>query len=211
MTEDELLQRCHHVAGRTFLQLAHAIQRPIPDNPIHRKGWLGLALELALGTTAGNQALPDFTELGIELKTLPINHRGYPAESTFITSIPLLTIHQQTWHTSECYAKLKRVLWVPIEDDERIPFAQRRIGSAKLWSPDPAQEAQLAEDWSMLSFMLGTGRLMEVTAMLGEYLQVRPKGRNSQSLCYGFDEEGHKILTMPRGFYLRSRFTQMIL
>ena len=54
------------------------------------------------------------------------------------------------------------------------------------------------------------GKLSEIDATMGEYLQIRPKASNGQSLCYGFDEEGSKILTLPRGFYLRSRFTNTI-
>ena len=53
--------------------------------------------------------------------------------------------------------------------------------------------------------------LAEIDASMGEYLQVRPKAANGKSLCYGFDEVGNKILTLPRGFYLRSSFTMTVL
>jgi len=59
--------------------------------------------------------------------------------------------------------------------------------------------------------MISTGRLAEINAGMGQYLQVRPKAANSKSLCYGFDETGNKVLTLPRGFYLRSTFTASIL
>ena len=58
--------------------------------------------------------------------------------------------------------------------------------------------------------MISTGQLAEIDATRGEYLQVRPKAANGQSLCYGLDEAGNKVLTLPRGFYLRRRFTQTI-
>lgn len=206
--EAELLKRCELIEGLSFAQLASLIQFIIPSQPLKRKGWAGQAIEVALGTTAGNKSLPDFDQLGIELKTLPLNHRGFPAESTFVTTIPLLTIHQQTWASSQCYQKLKRVLWVPIEDDSTIPFEERRIGKVILWSPSKIEEGILANDWLELSTMIGTGFLEEITASYGEYLQVRPKAANARSLCYGFNSEGNKILTLPRGFYLRSSFTK---
>lgn len=210
-TEDELLAGCDSIAGLSFVQLADRLNISIPEDPQRRKGWLGMAIELALGATAGNKALPDFTQLGIELKTLPLNNKGRPAESTFVTSIPLLTINQETWESSQCFAKLKRMLWLPVEGERSIPFEQRRVGQGFIWSPSPEDEAILAQDWQDLTTMIVTGRLEELDARYGDYLQVRPKAANAKSLCYGYDRKGSKVLTLPRGFYLRASFTQKIL
>lgn len=209
--EEELLARCQLIEGLSFAQLAASLQLSIPEKQQKRKGWAGLALELALGTTAGTKSMPDFNNLGIELKSLPLNEKGKPAESTFVTSIPLLTIQQQDWLSSQCYAKLKRVLWLPIEGDKNIPYEHRRIGRGFLWSPNQVEEAILADDWYELTSMIATGRLDEINASIGQYLQIRPKAANAKSLCYGFDGEGTKVLTLPRGFYLRSSFTEGII
>jgi DNA mismatch repair protein MutH len=149
--------------------------------------------------------------LGVELKTLPIGVNGMPTESTYITSIPLLTIHKQSWLLSECYNKLKRVLWIPIEGDTHIPFAQRRIGRGILWSPDASQESILSADWEYLTTQISIGNIETLDATAGDFLQIRPKGANGKSLCYCYDTEGNKVKTLPRGFYLRSRFTGSLL
>lgn len=209
-TEKELLERCLRLQGVTFAQLARSLSLAIPTEPSQRKGWVGMALELALGANASNKALPDFMGLGIELKTLPIGSSGKPVESTFVTSIPLLSLHQQTWKSSQCYVKLKRVLWLPIEGDNELPYLSRRIGKGFLWSPDEAQESQLSSDWEYLSFKITTGQLETIDASVGVYLQVRPKAAHGKSLCHGFDSQGIKIQTLPRGFYLRSSFTHQI-
>lgn len=206
-TEADLLARCRAIEGYSFGQLAQQLKIQIPELSIQRKGWIGTALEKALVTTAGNQSLPDFVALGIELKTMPISATGKPAESTFVTSIPLLTIHNQTWETSQCWAKLRRVLWILIEADARLPFAHRRIGKAILWSPSLAEQVILEQDWTELTMLMVQGKIHELDARLGVYLQVRPKAADARSLCYGLDESGQKILTLPRGFYLRSTFT----
>ena len=210
-TEAELIARCRSIEGLTFAQLASYTGFILPELAPQRKGWAGQAIEYALGATAGTQCAPDFHELGIELKTIPVNSLGKPAESTFVTTIPLLTVHQQHWETSQCYAKLKRVLWIPVEGDTTIPYPHRRIGLGLLWSPNKYDAIILANDWSELTLMSGTGNLHEIDASHGEYLQVRPKGANAKSLCYGLDEEGNRIQTLPRGFYLRSRFTEKII
>lgn len=210
-TEIELLLRCKAIEGMSFGQLSGYLNYPIPENPNHRKGWIGQALELALVTDAGTKSLPDFQQLGIELKTLPLAISGAPKESTFITSIPLLTIHQQSWKTSQCLAKLKRILWVPIEGDTRILYQQRRIGSAFLWSPNEHQFSLLAADWNYLTSQIVFGQLESLNATMGECLQIRPKAANGKSLCFGYDAQGNKVQTLPRGFYLRSRFTATLL
>jgi DNA mismatch repair protein MutH len=210
-SEEQLLQRCQNIEGLSIGQLTLKLKIRIPINPLQRKGFVGSAVELALGTTAKNKASPDFCSLGIELKTLPINHLGKPAESTFVTSIPLLTIQQETWESSQCFSKLKRVLWLPIEGDKSIEFLHRRIGRAILWSPSISDEEILKKDWTEFVLMISTGKLAEINASMGEYLQIRPKAANGKSLCYGYDETGSKVLTMPRGFYLRASFTGKIL
>jgi len=131
--ETELLARCRTIEGLSLAQLATQLNLHIPEHPLQRKGWAGQAIELALGATAGSKSLPDFHGLGVELKTLPVNHLGTPAESTFVTSISLLTIHQERWPGSQCFGKLKRVLWVPVEADKQVLFPHRRIGQAILW------------------------------------------------------------------------------
>lgn len=210
-TEDELINRCMSIQGLSFAQLSIALGLSIPLNPVQRKGWVGIALELALGADANNKAEPDFQYLGIELKTLPLAKTGKPAESTFVTSIPLLTIHQQSWKTSQCFGKLKRVLWIPIEGDREIPFEQRRIGIGFLWSPNEQEEHTLCNDWDYLTLQISSGNLESIDATVGVYLQVRPKAANGKSLCYGYDTDANKVQTLPRGFYLRSSFTSQIL
>ena len=209
--ETELLARCQAIEGISLSQLASLLSLQIPENPMQRKGWAGRAVEIALGATAGSRSMPDFCELGIELKTLPMNSLGKPSESTFVTSIPLLTIHQQSWETSQCFSKLKRVLWLPIEGEKSIPYPYRRIGRGYLWSPTVKDSAILREDWLELTMMISMGKLEQLRGSFGQYLQVRPKALNGKSLCYGFDEMGNKIMTLPRGFYLRSAFTATLI
>ncbi len=210
-TESELLNRCQAIEGIAFAQLAAQYDLIIPNQANQRKGWIGQALEIALGANAGNLAKPDFTYLDIELKTIPIGPGGVPVESTYITSIPLLTIHQQNWLSSQCYAKLKKVLWIPIEGDITIPYNHRRIGRGFIWTPNEHQFSLLETDWNYLTSQIILGHLETLDATVGDVLQIRPKAVNGRSLCYGYDSEGNKVKTLPRGFYLRSTFTRSIL
>ncbi len=210
-TEAELLAMCLNIEGLSFAQLANHFNILIPEAAQQRKGFIGQLLEIALGADAGTQAEPDFRDLSIELKTLPIGFSSSPIESTYITSIPLLSIHQETWLTSRCYTKLKRILWIPIEGDKSIPYGQRRVGRGFIWSPSKEEESILESDWTYLSSQISMGYLETLDASAGDYLQIRPKAADGKSLCYCFDIEGNKVQTLPRGFYLRSLFTKRIL
>jgi DNA mismatch repair protein MutH len=210
-TDDELLHRAQCIAGLTLSQLANQLQEPVPEKLHHAKGWIGQLLEKVLGATAGSLPEPDFQQLGIELKTLPVNRNGQPQESTYVCTVPLQNNHDLDWQQSWVRNKLKRVLWVPIESDKNLPVTERHIGQAVLWSPTAEQEAVLKQDWEELMDLVCTGQLGSISAKQGTYLQIRPKAANASSLVNTEDEEGIASLTLPRGFYLRTAFTGKIL
>ena len=209
-TEAELLTRAHAIAGRTLGELATAANVPIPAEPRRAKGLAGRLVEHALGADAGSAAAPDFSALGVELKTIPLAADGRPRESTFVCSIRLSDIADTEWERSRDQRKLARVLWVPIERDPARSLADRRIGTARLWSPSPDQEAALRADWEELAGLIGRGEHDALTARLGQYLQVRPKAANASVRARGSDEAGAPVSTPPRGFYLRTRFTAQL-
>jgi DNA mismatch repair protein MutH len=210
LSEKELLESASEIAGMTLQQIANQQNIETPDNQLHHKGWIGQLLESRLGATAGLLPEPDFQHIGVELKTLPLNRSGSPKESTFVCSINL-TCTGPDWENSLVKLKLSRVLWLPIEADPDIPLAARRIGSAILWSPSKKQESMLRLDWEELMEMVNMGELERITAHQGQYLQVRPKAANAKALRKGINDEGEEILTLPRGFYLRTSFTKQIL
>ena len=209
--ETALLQRAHALAGKRLAELAETCNEPLPRSALSSKGWTGQLLEQCLGASAGSKALPDFPELGVELKTLPLNQHWQAKESTYVCTVPMQANTQLQWHSSWVCRKLSRVLWIPIEATPDIPFAERRIGMACLWSPDTEQAAILQQDWEELMELVVLGRWQDISAAQGTYLQIRPKAANARSLCDALDEDGQQIQTLPRGFYLRPSLTNAIL
>ena len=206
-----MLQRAGSLAGKTFEQAAAQAGLALPADPKRAKGWAGEIAELCLGATAANLSQPDFQLIEVELKTLPLGGNGLPKESTYVCTVALTEQPGQRWEDSAVKRKLSRVLWLPVEADDAIPFKYRRFGSAFLWSPGPAQEAILRNDWNELMEMVSLGRLDRISSSLGEYLQIRPKAANARALARSFDEDGREMETLPRGFYLRTAFTKQIL
>jgi DNA mismatch repair protein MutH len=210
-SEHELLERARDLAGRTLGQLAARVDVPVPPDTLHGKGFAGGLLERCLGATAGSRALPDFEALGVELKTLPLDTRGQPLESTFVCTIALTDVADVEWEQSRVRHKLARVLWVPILSERRIPLAERTVGAPVLWSPSASEEADLRWDWEELSGLIARGHAEDITGHLGRYLQVRPKAANSRARRLGFDADGVPAAVLPRGFYLRTQFTARLL
>lgn len=210
-SETELMQSARELSGFTLGELAHSLNIDIPTNFKHHKGWTGQLIEKALGATAGSKPEQDFANLGIELKTLPLDYNQKPLETTYVCYAPLTNLVGATWLRSNVYNKLQKVLWIPVQGEREIPPDTRMIGTPILWQPNQHQNALLKEDWEELIDLITLGRVESITARIGQALQLRPKAANGQALTEAIGIEGEKILTRPRGFYLRKNFTQQIL
>ncbi len=208
---DELLQRCQALAGLTLGQIAAAEGITVPANLQRDKGWVGQLLEHVLGATAGSKAEPDFPQLGIELKTLPVDQAGKPLESTYVCVAPLTGVAGLQWQHSWVCQKLQRVLWVPVLAERHIPLPMRMVGSAFLWQPSAAQQQLLQQDWEELMEQITLGGVANIRGAQGKVLQLRPKAANSKALTDAIGAQGEPILTLPRGFYLKATFTAAIL
>jgi DNA mismatch repair protein MutH len=206
-----LLVRAEALAGHTLEEIAAALARRDVGAGLHAKGKIGDLLERALGAAGGGGATHDFPALGVELKSVPVDDAGAPRESTYVCTLPLADADCAIWGTSWVRAKLARVLWVPVVTPDRSGWRERRVGAPLLWSPTPAQEAVLRADFEDAVGLIGTGGIEEVTAHAGRWLQVRPKAPDGQARAVAYGPEGEAVVTVPRGFYLRRRFTAAIL
>ncbi|MEM9072587.1 MAG: DNA mismatch repair protein MutH [Myxococcota bacterium] len=210
-SEDELLKRAHALAGWTIGEAAKKTGTDIPSSTARAKGLVGQLAEKVLGASAGSLDEPDFLEISVELKTLPLLPDGRPKESTFICTIKLHMMGETDFEDSLVWRKLKRVLFIPVEGDRSIPLPFRRFGSAILWSPTPAQRAHLQADYERVATLVLRGEVDSITGHLGTYLQVRPKGADGKVRKRAPDADDGYLWTGPRGFYLRTQLTQQIL
>ncbi len=210
-TIDELLQRAESIAGYTLSELAEQAGISVPENLKRDKGWVGQLLEWHLGASAGSKPLPDFIDLNVELKTIPISYTGKPLETTFVCVAPLTGVHSLQWEESHVRHKLAHVLWIPVEGEREIPVGDRHVGYPVLWQPSLEEERQLKQDWEELMDLIVLGKVESITAKHGEVLHLRPKAANSQALTEAYGENGQPIKTLPRGFYLKTQFTHSIL
>lgn len=207
----ELMMRVNAIAGLTLGEIATQYAFKTPDNLLREKGWIGQLIEYVLGATAASKPEPDFPHLGVELKTLPISYTGKPLETTYVSITPLTNLHGVTWQNSVVKKKLSHVLWLPILSERDLAPTDRIIGSGFLWQPSQQEEALLKKDWEELTEMIALGNIEQLNGHFGQVLQLRPKAANSKALTQAIGPNGSEIMTLPRGYYLKTEFTRQIL
>ena len=208
---EALLERAEQLAGRSLKDIAAKQNWTVPANLLRTKGWIGQLIENALGASAASLPMPDFPELGVELKTIPVDHTGKPRESTYVCVVPLTAEPGQLWENSLLWRKLQCILWVPILANPELPIAERIIGTPFLWRPTDEEIRILRNDWEEFMDCINMGQVETITARQGLYLQIRPKAADHHALTSGVNSEGKLMRTLPRGFYLRPQFTQNVL
>ena len=206
-----LLVRAEQLAGLSLRELAQSFDISVPPNLRRDKGWVGQLLELALGASAGSKPEQDFPELGVELKTIPVDGRGKPLETTFVSVAPLTNIGGLRWEDSNVRNKLSRVLWIPVLGERSLAPGDRIIGQPLLWSPNEQEERLLRQDWEEIMELISLGEVQNISARHGQVLQLRPKAANSKALTEAVGPSGQPIMTLPRGFYLKTGFTAALL
>ncbi len=210
-SEDELMTRAYNIAGKKVKEVASVYNLKIPSDNVHAKGWLGIFFEAVLGANAGNTPTQDFSELKIELKSIPIAENITPSESTYVCIVPLLGSGTKTFFESNFYNKMSKVLWIPFDGRKNIPISEKIIFTPFLWSPAGDELSVLKQDWEEHMEKISTGYIEDITARDGIALQIRPKAANGKILTDAIGKNGQLIKTRPRGFYLRSSFTKKIL
>jgi DNA mismatch repair protein MutH len=124
-----------------------------------------------------------------------------------------VAIAGESWDTSYVRKKLGKVLFVALEVPERSDsVGDRFVKAVELWSPSPAQEAELRADFELfVRQYFREGRSSEITGHLGKVMQVRPKARRASELRSAFGPDGRPTRVGKCGFYLRPTFVGKIL
>jgi DNA mismatch repair protein MutH len=203
----DLVARARALEGRGLGEIAAALGLSPGGGP-RGKGRAGQLLERALGAAGGSAAVPDFPALGVELKTVPIGPGGAPRESTYVCTFPLAGADRAEWATSWVRRKLECVLWIPLVTG--APGGPL-VGRPLLWRPTREQASVLAADFDEIVGLVGAGGVEALDARVGRWLQARPKAAHGRVRTAAFGPGDERIAALPRGFYLRARFTAAIL
>ena len=207
----ELKQRLEELNGKTLLELADKALVPLPKSTTQGKGFTGELIEILLGASGDNLPIPDFPNLKLELKTLPVDENFKPLESTFICHAPLMNTRRMRFEDSTLFCKLSSILFVFVLAPRDLSFAQRKIVGFHFFKPDEQELAIIKEDWEELMEMVSLGQAQQITARIGTIIQMRPKAADGKQLTECIGPDGSILKTRPRGFYMRRSFTTKLL
>lgn len=210
-TKEELITRLDLITGRSLSELAVLAGTDSPYNNSAGKGFAGQLTELYLGAAAGNLSEPDFIELGIELKTLPVGFDLMPAESTFLCMADLSPERFIPFEHSALYHKLKNILFVILLAPKGAKIVERRILGYFFFTPSEEQFKLFEQDYNEFNELILNASAREIDASNGNIIQMRPKGAGSQDYIRVRDESGNFTTTYPRAYYLRPFFTKQLM
>ena len=193
----ELIDNLNNIVGKNFREIADLLDVNWPKSSLHAKGWAGQAVELCLGASAKSAAVPDFPNLGLELKTIPVDEEYKPLESTFLGYAPLI-VKNSNFYESSLYSKVSRMLFVLICAPREMAMARRYVVGYFFWQPSEEEMKLIKDDYE------------EITARIGSVIQMRPKCANGKKLTTCVGPLGELISTRPRGFYMRRKFSTQL-
>ena len=208
---EELISYLNAINGKSLDELSKKVGLKLPSSTLHGKGFAGELIELCIGASAGNAAIPDFPNLWLELKTIPVGEDLKPLESTFISYAPLTNIRNLTFEESSLFAKISRVLFVIVLAPRNLEISKRKVLGYFFWQPSSTELALIKEDFNELMEMVKIGNVEKISAKIGTVIQMRPKCANGKQTTDCIGPDGNFIKTRPRGFYMRRCFTQKLL
>lgn len=203
----ELCSRLDLLVGRSLAELSILAKVASCEH----KGFAGQLLELFLGAHAHNLSCPDFVNLGIELKSLPISSDFKAQESTFICSADLSPERYLPFVQSALYHKMKHMLFVLLHAPRNLPLSERRILGYFFFKPEGKTLEAINADYNEFCELIFAGEARNITGALGNIIQMRPKAANSQVVSTIRDNQGQKSYIGPKAYYLRTNFTNTLL
>ena len=204
-TLPQLLDKLHSYTGHTVLSIAKMENIPFKED----KGQIGQLVEQLMGVKSNSYAGPDLPEMGVEIKTLPLNSQGKVQEHTHIGKISL-PFKETSFEHSSLWLKIQKILFVPIIAQRNNIMSEKILGQPFLWEAGQEIKEQLKKDWLELSSFLRLGHFDEINSQIGEYLHIRPKASHGKDFIF-FQQENNTYHILPIGFYLRKSFTQQLI
>ncbi len=178
------------------------------------KGASGLIIENLLGIKNNNRTEADISEIGCEIKILPLqkNRNGdiKAKEPTAIQMINYMEVAKETWETAKLRNKITLTFWVVYlakKDGRALNQNEYVIVDYFLDHPNDFQNSVFKKDWEEIQKYIQTGRADQLSCSMGEYLEPKTKGANNQDRTDAPDGNGGTIKARRRAFYYKKNYT----
>ena len=204
-TEEQVLERAEHLPGMLLGHLPLARFEAVSAST--GRAEVGHAVESFFGIPRNALPAADFPSAGVELKVLPLEHRGSGLtvkERTVISMIDFNSLVEEDWASAKVRSKLK-ILFVFFEHLPNRPKSEFSILDILLWQPDEETEGFIRADWERVRDKVRHGHAHELSESDGRIMGPCTKGRDAgQRRRQPFSDQ----LAKSRAFALKPAFTR---
>lgn len=200
---DTISQRLAAFVGVPFGSLSQTLGVPGLERPAdRRKSFAGDVAEAMLDIARNALPDPDLESIGAEIKTIPLDARSRPRENTKITSLtPRLVSTEGDFYTSHLYAKMRAILFLPVQKSDNDDPASWYLRPPFLWLPGTEQLRVIRADYETYLAAIREGRWDVLSLRTGTYLGVNTSGQTSA---------GMQRQDKPYAWWLKRELTRVI-
>ncbi len=157
------------------------------------KGIIGKIIENIFQIKNKNDSDADWNDIGLELKTIPLNKKLNPKELTKICIIKKNNI-KVNWEKSQVYKKIKNILWIPYEGSVKIAISKKRILIPFIYTLTNKEEKIIKNEWEIIieSFLFCNNNNFFIKE--GEFLKLNKNKKKSYITIYLKKKFTKKIL-----------------
>ena len=183
-----------------------------------KKGASGMIVENLLGIKNNNIDDADIPEIGCEVKVLPLqkNKNGEikAKEPTAIQMINYCEVAKENWDTAKIRKKITLTFWVVYlakENSKSLPQDDYVIVDFFLDHPADSESNIFRNDWEAIQKYINLGKADQLSCSMGEYIEPKTKGKNSNDLTDAPDGNGGLIKARRRAFYFKKNYTNKLI
>jgi len=189
--------------GMTFDRLAKAVGRTGKGG----KGAVATVVRSMVGEKAKGRS-GDFARYGIEVKIVPVNHRGKLVERMSFPAFVHEELVFETWPDSDLLGRLNRLLIIPVHREKKVSLSQTTLGRPFFWSPTEGELEGISREWEVVRRLIADKRPNDLPkGSETEFVHARTHGRDSSDIEQapgGFD-------VTKKSFWLNDRYLERIL
>lgn len=213
--EGSILQRASQLVGLTVRDIIDRSPNIKKLTVLSGKGAIGNIVEKFWFGIANNPLPePDFAEVGIELKVIPLeaSSTGLTVkERTKICAIDYHKLIDEKWDTSHAKKKLKKILFIYYKYDSKDPSLSKVV-HYDLWQLGGPDEVIMRTDWEAVQDKVYKGFAHHISESMSRVLAACRSGQGGRDKNGRLrDQVGQPKSTAPamrRAFALKQAFTK---
>jgi DNA mismatch repair protein MutH len=216
--ERQVVARAKELVNHTIIDILRMSEAQAREHlDLRNKGQIGnIIQEFWFGVAANSSSDPDFAEIGMELKIIPLEQRkrGLTVkERTKICAINYFRLIEEDWNSSHAKRKLEKVLFIYVHFNEKDGLFSKVVNVDVWVLKDIVEQGIIREDWQGVKAKVEQGLAHEISESQSKILAASRTGSG------GLDENGKPkdevpqprnpaIPALKRAFSLKQSYTK---